>query len=174
MANNINAGTATVTVTGKGNYTGTVTKTFAINKAPLSITTQSQSITYGDALFSSFAGGCLRCAVTAGILSPSLTPQGLLGVLPTRVLDPHQPLHARQSEDGAGLGGGVPDRHLPAQLLHDGVPPHDEPQPRGVHEADGGEIEDELGGAFFKEGGVDALTDGGGGVVVDLPADADG
>lgn len=32
-SNNINAGTATVTVTGKGIYTGTVTKTFVINKA---------------------------------------------------------------------------------------------------------------------------------------------
>ena len=31
--NNINAGTATVTITGKGNYTGLVTKTFKINKA---------------------------------------------------------------------------------------------------------------------------------------------
>lgn len=34
--NNINAGTATVTVTGKRTYTGTATTTFAINKAPLS------------------------------------------------------------------------------------------------------------------------------------------
>ena len=88
--------------------------------------------------------------------------------------DLDQPLHARQGEDGAGLGGGVPDRHIPAQLLHDRIPPHDEPQPRGVHEAHGGEVEDEGFGVFFKEGGVDALTDGGGGVVVDLPANADG
>lgn len=36
---NINVGTATITLTGKGNYTGTVTKTFAITKAarPLSV-----------------------------------------------------------------------------------------------------------------------------------------
>lgn len=33
--NNVNAGTATVTVTGKGNYTGKVTKYFTINKASL-------------------------------------------------------------------------------------------------------------------------------------------
>ena len=32
-ANNVNAGTATVTVTGKGNYSGTVTKTFEIKAA---------------------------------------------------------------------------------------------------------------------------------------------
>ena len=34
-ASNINAGTATVTVTGKGNFTGTASKTFTINKAGL-------------------------------------------------------------------------------------------------------------------------------------------
>ena len=33
----INAGTATVTVTGKGNYTGTASKTFTINKAGLTL-----------------------------------------------------------------------------------------------------------------------------------------
>ena len=31
--NNVNAGTATVTITGKGNYTGSVSKTFTINRA---------------------------------------------------------------------------------------------------------------------------------------------
>lgn len=36
-ASNINAGTATVTVTGKGNYTGTASKTFTINKAGLTL-----------------------------------------------------------------------------------------------------------------------------------------
>lgn len=34
---NINAGTATVTVTGKGNFTGTASKTFTINKAGLTL-----------------------------------------------------------------------------------------------------------------------------------------
>lgn len=33
-SNNINVGTATVTVTGKGNYTGIITKTFTINSVP--------------------------------------------------------------------------------------------------------------------------------------------
>lgn len=33
-SNNINVGTATVTVTGKNNYTGTASKTFTINEAP--------------------------------------------------------------------------------------------------------------------------------------------
>lgn len=36
-SNNTNAGTATVTVTGIGNYTGTLTKTFTINKAAQTI-----------------------------------------------------------------------------------------------------------------------------------------
>lgn len=35
--NNINAGTATVTVTGKGNFTGTASKAFTINKAGLTL-----------------------------------------------------------------------------------------------------------------------------------------
>ena len=34
---NVNAGTATVTVTGKGNFTGTASKTFTINKAGLTL-----------------------------------------------------------------------------------------------------------------------------------------
>ena len=34
-SNNVNAGTAAVTITGKGSYTGTTTKTFTINKAAL-------------------------------------------------------------------------------------------------------------------------------------------
>ena len=36
----------TVTITGKGNYTGTVTKTYEITKAPLTITTESASKVY--------------------------------------------------------------------------------------------------------------------------------
>lgn len=36
-ASNISAGTATVTVTGKGNFTGTASKTFTINKAGLTL-----------------------------------------------------------------------------------------------------------------------------------------
>lgn len=39
--NNTNAGTATVTITGKGNYTGTKTATFKINKAVQSITAKA-------------------------------------------------------------------------------------------------------------------------------------
>lgn len=48
-SNNINAGTATVTVTGIGNYTGTLTKTFIINKAQQTInaTISSNTIDIG-------------------------------------------------------------------------------------------------------------------------------
>ena len=42
--NNINAGTATVTVTGKGNFTGTASKDFAIAQAYLSV--ENQTVTH--------------------------------------------------------------------------------------------------------------------------------
>ena len=45
-----NAGTITVTITGKGNYTGTVEKTYTIEKALLAITASNQTITYGGSI----------------------------------------------------------------------------------------------------------------------------
>lgn len=49
-SNNTNAGTSTVTVTGIGNYTGTLTKTFIINKAQQTVnaTISSNTINLGD------------------------------------------------------------------------------------------------------------------------------
>ena len=44
--NNINAGTATVTVTGKGDYTGSVSAAFKIAKAAQTITASNLSLTY--------------------------------------------------------------------------------------------------------------------------------
>ena len=46
--NNLNAGTATVTITGKGSYTGTISKTFKINKAtnPLKISPKTATVKY--------------------------------------------------------------------------------------------------------------------------------
>jgi hypothetical protein len=44
--NNKNAGTATVTITGKGSYTGTVSKTFTITKASQNISIKTASKTY--------------------------------------------------------------------------------------------------------------------------------
>ena len=44
--NNINAGTATVTITGIGNYTGTVNKTFTIRKAANAVTASGFTRSY--------------------------------------------------------------------------------------------------------------------------------
>ncbi len=48
-SNNTNAGTATATITGMGNYTGSRNVNFTINKAPLTITANSYTIDQGDA-----------------------------------------------------------------------------------------------------------------------------
>ncbi len=50
-SNNVNAGTASVTVTGIGNYVAqeAVTKRFTIGKAPLTVTAKAKTITYGEA-----------------------------------------------------------------------------------------------------------------------------
>ena len=47
--NPVNAGTVTMTITGTGNYTGTVTKTYIIDKAALTVTAENKTATYGDA-----------------------------------------------------------------------------------------------------------------------------
>ncbi len=49
-SNNINAGTATVTVTGMGNYTGTATTDFTIVKAGSQTTAENKTVTYGETL----------------------------------------------------------------------------------------------------------------------------
>ena len=56
--NNMNAGTATVTITGKGNYTGTKTATFKINKAAQSITAKAgtSSVAVGKTTTVSISG----------------------------------------------------------------------------------------------------------------------
>ena len=47
-ANNVSAGTANMTITGMGDYPGSVSKTFEITKAPLTITAKDKTIVYGD------------------------------------------------------------------------------------------------------------------------------
>lgn len=54
--NNTNAGTASVVITGKGNYTGSVTKTFTIKKAVNAVTAKNFVKTYSAAA-QSFALG---------------------------------------------------------------------------------------------------------------------
>ena len=48
-ANNKNAGTGTVTITGKGSFVGTVSKNFTILKKALTVTADDKSVTYGNA-----------------------------------------------------------------------------------------------------------------------------
>lgn len=47
-ANNVSAGTANMTITGMGDYPGSVSKTFEISKAPLTVTALNDTIVYGD------------------------------------------------------------------------------------------------------------------------------
>ena len=47
-ANNVSAGTANMTITGMGDYPGSISKTFEILKAPLTITAKDKTIVYGD------------------------------------------------------------------------------------------------------------------------------
>lgn len=44
----VNAGTITMTITGTGSYTGTVTKTYTIGKAALTVTAENKTAVYGD------------------------------------------------------------------------------------------------------------------------------
>jgi len=65
--NNTNAGTATLTITGTGDYTGTKAVTFTINKAnPVTTWPTAKSITYGQALSDSeWVGGQHEAGVLA-------------------------------------------------------------------------------------------------------------
>ena len=58
-SNNVNAGTATITITGKGNFTGSVTRTFSIQKAEAPSITfpEASAITYGQPLSASTLSG---------------------------------------------------------------------------------------------------------------------
>ena len=47
-ADNVSAGTAKMTITGAGDYPGSISKTFEISKASLTITAKNDTITYGD------------------------------------------------------------------------------------------------------------------------------
>ena len=57
-ANNKNAGTATVTITGKGNYTGTIVKTFVINQMSI------QSVSVGQLQNQTYTGNAITPEVT--------------------------------------------------------------------------------------------------------------
>ena len=85
-SNNTNAGTATVTITGCGNYTGTKSANFTINKAPLTVTAQSYTITQGNPLptfectYSGFKNGETASVLTTlPTISCSATSSSALG-----------------------------------------------------------------------------------------------
>lgn len=71
--NNENAGNATVTAVGKGNYTGTVSSAFTIQKAKLLIEPVSVTKTYGTEDTLSFQLAENTHSISAGDLSGSLT-----------------------------------------------------------------------------------------------------
>ena len=48
-SDNINTGTAKVNITGKGNYSGKIEKTFTINKRPVTVTPDNKNVEYGSA-----------------------------------------------------------------------------------------------------------------------------
>ncbi len=66
-SNNINAGTAKVTVTGKGNYSGTLTKTFVINPMSLS------NAVVSDVSTQVWTGSALKPAVSAKLNGKKLS-----------------------------------------------------------------------------------------------------
>ena len=49
-SNNVNAGEAVVTFTGKGNYTGTITRKFTIDPKPITVTIADKTSVYGEAV----------------------------------------------------------------------------------------------------------------------------
>lgn len=69
--NNTNAGTATVKITGKGNYTGTASKDFTINKIDQTAISffGSKNITYGQDLDMAVTGGNTNGDVTYEIVN---------------------------------------------------------------------------------------------------------
>lgn len=90
FANNVKVGTATVTITGIGNYTGTTTATFTITKAPTSwkrlwgntaLDTMSVIVNEGG-----FATGGTVILATSGGYYDALTAAGLAGMSGAPVL----------------------------------------------------------------------------------------
>ncbi len=84
-SNNTNAGTATLTITGKGNYCGTLSANFVIAKRQITITAAAVNLTYGDAPVTQFdyqvSGGTIIDGHTAAG-SLACTPGTDAGVYP--------------------------------------------------------------------------------------------
>jgi len=69
--NNTNAGTATVSVTGKGNYTGTVSEDFTIDPAPLTLTADNKSILvdWSEPVYTYTVSGLVGDDVAASVIT---------------------------------------------------------------------------------------------------------
>ena len=79
--NNVNAGTASVVIAMKGGYSGSLTKTFNINKLDLTVTAKEQKIIYGESIASepgyvTTTGLATGHKLTAITLIPSITGAG--------------------------------------------------------------------------------------------------
>jgi hypothetical protein len=86
-ANNVSVGTATVTITGTGAYTGTKSATFKIVKATpvVSVKPTASDISVGQALSaSSLTGGTVSTAGSFAFTNPSTVP-GSSGVFAASV-----------------------------------------------------------------------------------------
>ncbi len=68
-SNNTNVGTATITITGKGNYSGTATKTFAITAVSLA------DATIADIAAQSYTGAAITPAVTVTLGNTTLSSE---------------------------------------------------------------------------------------------------
>ena len=78
--NNVNAGTATIIITGKGNYTGTVEKTFKINGDENPITVTGNTLTYNgkaqNLVTTAKAQGAVYYSVGTSLTSSNYTTAG--------------------------------------------------------------------------------------------------
>ncbi|MEG1646989.1 MAG: MBG domain-containing protein, partial [Clostridia bacterium] len=96
LINNTNAGTATLTLTGTGNYGGSIEKTFTIAKAPLIVTANTPTaITYGDsaptytAIYDGFVNGETVTALTGSITGNYTIGSGISSISNVYTITPN-------------------------------------------------------------------------------------
>lgn len=84
-SSNINAGTAMVTITGKGNYTGTASKNFTINKANYTGTTTTSGTVHSETATTgaTVALPALPTGASYGTVSVTTNNRGLIDGTPT-------------------------------------------------------------------------------------------
>ena len=94
-SNNTNAGTATITVTGKGNYEGTATGSFTISPKALSITASNQTITYGNSISQSTSKVSTSGLVSGDYLTSIRLSQSTTSVTTSGTITPSNALTAK-------------------------------------------------------------------------------